>query len=337
MSIKKMIKSIIPISVWCRFQKRKAEVLLRRYNRIQRNRFLENCSCAWNVTDKERLRAKMMYYIHRIEKGLSHSDFRAGFGKNALTVLSASMQEWADLGFSVSDLTYVGGQQVVKAYLNRHKTLHKTLPTFISELFDMDFSMSQSQLMCGVKTITHEEKQNNKQLRFEELFTQRTSIREFSAKNVDMKKIENAVQIAMKTPTVCNRQSFKLTLIRDKKIIEEALVLQGGWRGYPAPPLLGLVTVDVRGYVNVEERNEPFIDGGLFGMSLLLCLEAEEIATCPLNTMFSDICEQRLRQLLKLPEFEEFIMFVAIGEFPESVLAPKSMRYPAAEVMRVIE
>jgi nitroreductase len=247
------------------------------------------------------------------------------------------MQEWADLGFSVSDLTYVGGQQVVKAYLNRHKTLHKTLPTFISELFDMDFSMSQSQLMCGVKTITHEEKQNNKQLRFEELFTQRTSIREFSAKNVDMKKIENAVQIAMKTPTVCNRQSFKLTLIRDKKIIEEALVLQGGWRGYPAPPLLGLVTVDVRGYVNVEERNEPFIDGGLFGMSLLLCLEAEEIATCPLNTMFSDICEQRLRQLLKLPEFEEFIMFVAIGEFPESVLAPKSMRYPAAEVMRVIE
>lgn len=42
----------------------------------------------------------------------------------------------------------------------------------------------------------------------------------------------------MKTPSVCNRQAYRILLVQNPKLIEHALKLQGGWRGYDMPPLL---------------------------------------------------------------------------------------------------
>ena len=62
----------------------------------------------------------------------------------------------------------------------------------------------------------------------------------------------------------------------------KALKIQGGFLGYAMPPVLLLVTSDIRAFMNNGERNEPFVDGGLFSMSLLYALEAYGLAACPL-------------------------------------------------------
>lgn len=93
------------------------------------------------------------------------------------------------------------------------------------------------------------------------------------------------------------------------------------------PPVLLLVTSDIRAFMNNGERNEPFVDGGLFSMSLLYALEAYGLAACPLNAMFNLSQDRQTRELLDIPDYEFPVMYIAVGNFPESVPVCYSTRY----------
>lgn len=69
----------------------------------------------------EQLRGTMVYYIHRIEKGLSHRRFRAGFGRSAFGELRSVMDEWRERDYPVDDVTYIAARQVVRAYVRKHR------------------------------------------------------------------------------------------------------------------------------------------------------------------------------------------------------------------------
>lgn len=187
---------------------------------------------------------------------------------------------------------------------------------------------------AGVKTVRAADKRDNASLDYAALFAGRSSVREYAETPVDMGTVRKAVSMSMKTPSVCNRQAYRVLLISNPKFIEQALALQGGWRGYDAPPVLALISVDVRSFVSVEERNEPYIDGGLFAMAFLTALECESLAACPLNTMMREKQEHEIRKLLGVPDYETLIAFVAIGNFPESIESPVSFRYDASVITR---
>ena len=185
-----------------------------------------------------------------------------------------------------------------------------------------------------MKTVRATDKRDNASLDYAALFAGRSSVREYAETPVDMGTVRKAVSMSMKTPSVCNRQAYRVLLISNPKFIEQALALQGGWRGYDAPPGLALISVDVRSFVSVEERNEPYIDGGLFAMAFLTALECESLAACPLNTMMREKQEHEIRKLLGVPDYETLIAFVAIGNFPESIESPVSFRYDASAITR---
>lgn len=92
--------------------------------------------------------------------------------------------------------------------------------------------------------------------------------------------------------------------------------------------------MDVRSFVSVEERNEPYIDGGLFTMAFLTALEYESLASCPLNTMMRKQQERDIRELLDIPNYEVLIAFIAIGNVPESIESPISFRYKPEAITR---
>lgn len=57
-------------------------------------------------------------------------------------------------------------------------------------------------------------------------------------------------------------------------------------------------TADNQAFMNQDERNEGYTDGGLFGMSLRLALEEQQLAACPLNTMLPMKRDEATRKLL---------------------------------------
>ena len=296
------------------------------------------CQGEYEIEQSERVRGTMVYYIHRIEKGLSHQHFRDGFGKSAFSELKAVMEQWRKHSYPVDDVTYQAAQNVIRAYVRKHHAIGKPVPQFVSEWFPTEVASADkscdSVAEAGTKTVRAADKRNNASLDYATLFAGRTSVREYEETAVDREKLHNAVAIAMKTPSVCNRQAYRILFIHNPKFIERALTSQGGWRGYSMPPVLALISVDVRSFVSVEERNEPYIDGGLFAMSFLTALEHESLAACPLNTMMRANQEQEIRKLLGVPDYEVLIAFVAIGNFPESIESPVSFRYQPEFITR---
>ena len=191
--------------------------------------------------------------------------------------------------------------------------------------------------MTGVKTVRAADKADNRSLDYTALFKGRTTVREYAKEPVDLDQVREAIELAMKTPSVCNRQSFRVTLVTNPEKIDRLLTMQGGWRGYAMPPLLALVTIDIRAFVSIEERNELSIDGGLFLMSFLNFLEYVGLTACTLNAMFRHDQDALVRDVAQVPDCEDLIAFVAIGNFPETVASPASMRYDASSITRVVD
>ncbi|RSX51757.1 Nitroreductase family [Bifidobacterium goeldii] len=334
--IKLVLKNIMPKCAWVYLQKNKFDYKLSLFYKDQRKRFFKYCSSPWN-TGEPQLVGKLVYFTHRIEKGLSHTDFRPRFGKRAFSDLAKVMVEWHQRGYSLDNEAYIAASDVFLAYRMKHEAINEPLPDFYYRIVDsVHLSNSKKEPISGVNNVLASEKKENCQKNFSEIFNGRTSVREFDDSPVDFDKIHRAINLSMKTPSVCNRQSFRVTLINNTKIIAQALDLQGGWRGYKKPPVLALITSDISTFVGAEERNEPYIDGGLFTMSFLLSLEYESLATCPLNAMFQIKQEKQMRSLLNIPDSEVLIAFVAIGNFADSVPAPKSFRFAGKSITRII-
>lgn len=346
MKIKEKIKKIVPKHIWRLLQRGKSNAQLASYYRTQRKQYIEYSAGAWNAERHdgqfERLQSTMIYYIHRIEKGLSHRHFRSGFGKSAFTHLYALMHTWERNGYPTDDIVFQAANNVIYAYIRKHHAVKKTVPDFIYDWFADQIKQfdtratSDEAINAGVKVVRAIDKRDNASLDYASLFRNRTSVREYADTPVDIDSVYTAIDISMKTPSVCNRQAFRILLIRNPSLIEKSLAVQGGWRGYGAPPLLALISVDIRSFVSVEERNEPYIDGGLFTMSFLTALEYKSIAACPLNAMFNQEQERKIRKLLAIPEYEVLIAFVAMGNFPETINSPMSFRYPAKMITREI-
>ncbi|WP_301895059.1 nitroreductase family protein [Bifidobacterium angulatum] len=269
---------------------------------------------------------------------MSHKHFRSGFGRSAFAELKAVMERWRESGYSTDDETYQAAQNVIRAYVHKHRAIGKPIPQFVGEWFADEVASADkacgNEGNAGVKIVRASDKLDNKTKNYATLFEQRTSVREYTGTSVDMQAVQEAIAISMKTPSVCNRQAYRILLVQNQELVKRALELQGGWRGYDMPPLLALISVDVRSFVSVEERNEPYIDGGLFTMAFLTALEYESLASCPLNTMMRKQQEHDIRNLLGIPDYEVLIAFVAIGNFPESIESPISFRYKPEIITR---
>ena len=153
----------------------------------------------------------------------------------------------------------------------------------------------------------------------EAFFGSRRSVRNFSATRVPRDLIERAVSLAMQSPSVCNRQAWRVHLFDDPGLIGEALDFQNGNGGFRHTiPAVALVTGDRRMFAGANERNQVWIDGGLFSMSFVWALHGLGVGTCMLNMSQPNAALRRLRQRFQISDSEAVVMFIAIG-------------YPAAE------
>lgn len=302
-------------------------VLLREYIQDMET-YRRNALLAGMENSQENLIGIVMFRTHSIEKGLSHETFRPEFGKDTtLKSLFAELTQYREFGFDESDSVIKNAVSVLNEYLDKHKQLNMDIPWF-SEMFEGWLYPMNS--IAGVKKI-----QFVKSNDFAELAANRNSIREFGSDPVTLESLQKAVHISMKTPSVCNRQPWKVKIITDMSLIQKILDIQGGFNGYKVPNKLLLITVDAAYFNGLGERNEPYIDGGLFTMSLLYALESLEIAAVALNAMFTSDKTKDVRELLDINSGEVLITFIAVGSFPKSTQVPKSFRKDYKEIITV--
>src|SRR5690606_33735199 len=100
----------------------------------------------------------------------------------------------------------------------------------------------------------------------------------------------------------------KVHLVEDKAKIDRILKIQGGFNGYiENVNQLLILTNDRNFYYTVGERNQLFIDGGIFLMNLLYSLHYHRVACCPANWGKEVRDEKELDKIVEIPKSEKII------------------------------
>lgn len=306
---------------------------LNRLYDLDEARFRKNYASDVHTATQDQLTAKLVFSTHSLEKSLSNDNFEVGHGFHAAFLLTEMLNIYTQKGYDKDHLAYINTLSTLKVFYNRHKDTKyvEKIKTILGDMLPIIESCTSD--IGGSDKITLKSKQNNTFKNFKELSEGRYAIRSYSSRLVSREDIAEVVSIATKTPTVCNRQAIHVYAMYDKHVIESVLKIQGGIEHYDTPPVLLLITADDRYYVGPNERNQGFVDGGLFAMSILYALEYKGLAACPLHAMLDEAGDRAIRGMLKISDSEKFITFMSAGHFNKDNSVCKSFRYPVEYIL----
>lgn len=169
----------------------------------------------------------------------------------------------------------------------------------------------------------------------EVFFKSRRSVRQFSELMLTVEEISRAVNLAMRAPSVCNRQAAKVYMVTDPVERELALSFQDGNKGFgDKAPLVFVVVVDLSCFYKNGERNQVYVDGGIFAMALVMAFHAIGCGTCLLNWAMSPRQDRPMRRALGIPDNEVVITMGVAGHLLEEFPVAASPRRLIGEVVR---
>ena len=260
---------------------------------------------------------------HGIEKGLSLPEPRPGFGRskieNIMRALQRDLRRFPDLAPEPA-LAALGAYSAFNA---RHGIADPTLDSWLQERGTGRTALPES---GGVDEVDAADIRAAGAQADRAFFWSRHSIRHFTGDPVSFSVIEKAVDMARKTPSVCNRQGPRVhAFVR----AERALKWQPGNAGFGHVAGAALVvTSDLQAFSGPGERNQPFVDGGMFAMSLLYAFHALGLGSCPLAWAAEPDHDRQTREALSIPDNEVVIMMIAVGHLPDRLRVARSHRHP---------
>ncbi|MPM22501.1 hypothetical protein SDC9_68956 [bioreactor metagenome] len=320
-----ILRVILPVRIRKIGGKISRRIELKKLYRLDLNRFSKSAINLVSNMDAINLRSSITMGYHGIEKGFCKPKFRFGFGKNAIQSLGVYLLEYYNKGYNMQDQRVKTAIGVLEKYCEIHEGKSEYLNSVKSILDSIHVPKSAQNV--GLKQYDREKIINSVKSDFQSLALNRMSVRDYGEEVVDKNLIEEALQIAMKTPSVCNRQTWMVHLITDSILLKRVLEIQGGFSGNGANlSNVILVTTNAKYFSGSIERNQGYIDGGIYLMSVVYALTYKGMATCILNAAFDYKREKEIRVLLGIDESELLIGFVTIGNYPGKFKCPVSVR-----------
>jgi nitroreductase len=304
-------------------------------------RYCRSALIGWSTyrPDPTHSEAQIIKLYHVIEKGLAMPDFRPRFGAPRMAHLVRWMNRFIDAGGRVENRHYASALRCLQGYRDVHRDLGIEIDDIITQhqIDKLCGAKEADQLMGhgGVDELGVEQFFSSSQAEYFEFAASRRSCRTFDqSKLVPLEMIEEAVESAIRTPSVCNRQAWKVHAYRDRETIDRLLSFQNGNAGFGHQiPSLLVLTMELKCFDGVIERYQPWIDGGMFAMSLLLALHHLQLGAVPLNWSVLPPADRGLREAGKLTASESIIMLVGVGFPEEKMVLPVSQRRLVDEVL----
>lgn len=338
MTIRQKIKRILlkhPV-VWQNYQAVKAQLkrfLMLRYCLIDILNIYRNMYWPAQQLSALQLTSALLFQYHKIEKGLVMPGPKRLFGEEPVRATMELLKSWESQKFALNDPIYLGALETLHAYHDRLESESLDPQDKIKSIV-YAFLVSHSVRSSWLVTPQRLENINSQALAFDRLALARRSVRSFSPDQVPYTMIEEAVKLAQLSPSACNRQPCKVYWVDDEEKKKALLALQNGNRGFGhLIPSLAVITSDSGAFFDASERHEPYVDGGLFAMSLMYALLSQGLATCCLNWCVAPANDKALRKLLKLSESESVVMLMAIGFPAPNTDVPRSPRKPLDSVL----
>lgn len=283
----------------------------------------------------KRLFYKIIIEVHTIEKGLSLAQPKPLFGQSKIIQVMNLVNSY-DVRYSPMPVEMTLG--AFSAYINYHRDIKVDDPILqkIDEFIKLKNSQSKLIESGGVKFV-NKLPADIGNFSIVDFLLSRSSCRMFKPDILNTNLVESIIEIAQSAPSQCNRQSAKIHFYQSPEKIKALLALQGGSRGFAdTVSNLFVVTADVAAWGGPGQRNQLYVDGSLFAMSVLLACHAKGVGTCPLNLAVGNAVERSIRAEGNIPSGERLIMMIAIGlPVEDGLRAAKSPRRNLSEILRL--
>ena len=336
--MRKFLRKLIGEDVWQSLRKAFGveKRMVRRLFANDCSRYI-NYSCAFRPQTREGLLSDIIMAYHVLEKGLTMPNRRFAFGKDVVRRLMSLVDKFVGR-FTVDEPQVRHAIGVVKAYLKLHHDAGfdfskdtgywEAINAFAVRFEDIEPSVQPH--------MTREEFYRNKDMPFPAFAVSRHTLRHYSDCPLPMERIRQAVELAMTTPSACNRQYWKTYCVDNRELGHKILDLQKGNRGFGhlADKVI-IVTVSLEA-IGPNERNDVFTNGGMYLMNMCYALFYYEVAHCVLNWSRSPEEDAELRSLVKIPDSESVIAVLSCGETPDEFDVAASPRRNVVDVFRVI-
>jgi nitroreductase len=297
-------------------------------------RFLAYGGWQENMNDMDRRNYQQVYCYHRLEKSLSFQDRNPNSGwrdvYELLNLLNIAKQS-GSIGYHDK-----ASKQILEKFiaLPENINLEQSQP-IKKELKKFDFNSND---IHGAMEYSLSDFNKGRLDQPEDFFLTRYSLREFQDKTVGDEMIHRAVRLAMKTPSVCNRQAWHIYHTCNKEVKNRVLNYQNGNRSFGKNiPNLLVVTTDLKAFLSASERYQHWIDGGLLSMSLMYAFHSLGIATCALNWSQLPKNDKLLRTAVNIKPSHTIIMLLAVGYPDENNKVCVSARRPFEEIYSTLE
>ncbi|MES2908409.1 MAG: nitroreductase family protein [Pseudomonadota bacterium] len=280
-----------------------------------------------DLSSRENYEAWLTKQYHIVEKGLAMPSPKKNFGAEKIRLLVKVSEQYM-VEYGQTDLLQTVSSTLL-SYLSANEELAADNPDLhcLIERFITSVSVNEK---GGTKLVAPAVFPG-----FEGFVKARSSIRSFNAIEVDNDLVTKAVDIAKYSPSVCNRQGWKVHMYAEKNKISGLLSLQDGNGGFGQTiNKLLIVTADSRCFTNLES-NQLFVDGGLFSMTLLLSLHSMGVGSCCLNLCVPYTREQQIKSLGEIGEFERPIMMIGIGNYDSKTRVAISCRKDSDQILQL--
>jgi nitroreductase len=276
---------------------------------------------------KDKSDANIMLVMHSIEKGMSFSNKKQGWGSEKSERLTNLLERHISL-FGIDNRVIVA-INILNQYLNdpfstKAPNIRQKIKNLLSKnnILLKDNIGGVKKIVSPIETVLSYEQILN-------FYKSRSSVRSFSEIHITDEEIIKAKQIANFTPSACNRQSSKLYYVRDRKLIDRVLLNQFGGQGWcENADVLFVITSNSSFFSGEYERFQPYIDGGMYAINFDMALHALNIASCFKMYIRTPQKDVEFKKIIGIPCNEIPIILIFAGHYSDKLsYSPMSHRY----------
>lgn len=285
----------------------------------------------------DKIEADIIMAYHSVEKGFLHTTIRPKFAKNKVEIIIKNIEILEEKKILNRNSQIVAAINVLIKYYEYHLDEKISIESFFPKLKYDNFLNLKNKDFLAVHVTDNSLFYENVLCDFEKFSNTRKSLRSFTGEVINIELLKDVINLANNSPSVCNRQSCSIYLLNDKNNIGKVLKIQGGFTGYEenVNQLLILVS-NKNSFFSIGERNQMYIDGGIYLMNLLYSLHFHKIAACPANWGKCVSDDKKIRKYVNIPLNEQIICIIPIGVATQKIVYAHSERRRADETLKVL-
>ena len=300
------------------------------------NFFIKNYSNSKET--KNKIGYNILLATHSLEKGMSNTKLRY-FGVNKTKEIINMLSKYEKYDNYKEDFPFINGINILRKYkeiyeennwINREE--YKKVNEFLNNYNDI--------VSINVGSFTLEKKSFIKDatnIDYNKFLSSRHSVRNYCTKKIDDNDIKKAVDMAIKSPTACNRQMVKIYYVENSEKREKIIHLGQGFSGFDLDSVnIFLITFDVNANYFIGERNQGWFNSGLVAMNFVNALHSLGIGSCFIQFGNTTKEEENIKNILNIPNNERIAVILSAGYYENSSKIPFSPRKNISDIYKKI-